>query len=134
MGQAVRSGSMTQMNPENRLVARTLERQWEEKLIEKQRLDEEYARFQHEQPRHLTAADRERIRALAADVPALWRGWTTTADRRAIVRQLAERVVVTRRGTTEVIDVVIHWLGGSESRQRSIRGCTGTTVWGTMPR
>ncbi|HMB03825.1 MAG TPA: recombinase family protein, partial [Isosphaeraceae bacterium] len=77
------------VDPENRLVARALERQWEEKLTEKQRLDEEYTRFQHEQPRHLTAADRERIRALAADVPALWHADTTTmADRRAIVRQL----------------------------------------------
>jgi DNA invertase Pin-like site-specific DNA recombinase len=106
------------VDPENRLVARALERQWEEKLTEKQRLDEEYARFQHEQPRHLSAADREQIRALAADVPALWRAdTTTTADRRAIVRQLAERLVVTRRGTSEVIDVVIRWLGGSETRQ-----------------
>src|SRR5512135_366988 len=85
------------VDPENRLVARALERQWEEKLTEKQRLDEEYARFQHEQPRHLTAADRERIRALAADVPALWQAATTTmADRRAIVRQLVEQVVVSR--------------------------------------
>ena len=111
------------VDPENRLVARALERQWEEKLTEKQRLDEEYARFQHEQPRHLTAVDRERIRALAADVPALWHANTTTmADRRAIVRQLAERVVVTRRGTTEVIDVVIRWLGGTESRQEVHQG------------
>ena len=111
------------VDPENRLVARELERQWEQKLAEQQRLEEDYARFQHEQPRHLTAADRERIRALAADVPALWQAATTTmADRRAIVRQLVERVVVTRRGETEVIDVVIHWLGGSESRHEVHQG------------
>jgi DNA invertase Pin-like site-specific DNA recombinase len=111
------------VDPENRLVARELERQWEQKLAERRRLDEEYARFQHEQPRHLTAADRERIRALAADVPALWQAPTTTmADRRAIVRQLVERVVVTRHGTTEVIEVVIRWLGGSESRHEVHQG------------
>ena len=51
-------------------MARELERQWEQKLAEHRRLGEDYARFQHEQPRHLTATDRERIRALAADVPA----------------------------------------------------------------
>jgi hypothetical protein len=62
------------VDPENRLVARELERQWEQKLAEHQRLEEDYARFRHEQPRHLTATDRERIRALAADVPALWQG------------------------------------------------------------
>jgi DNA invertase Pin-like site-specific DNA recombinase len=111
------------VDPENRLVARQLERQWEEKLAEKQRLDEEYARFQHQQPRHLSAADRERIRALAADVPALWHADTTTmADRRAIVRQLIERVVVTRRAATEVIEVLIRWLGGSESRHEVYQG------------
>ena len=66
------------VDPENRLVARELERQWEQKLAEQQRLEEDYARFRHEQPRHLTAADRERIRALAADLPALWQAATTT--------------------------------------------------------
>jgi sugar-specific transcriptional regulator TrmB len=34
------------VDPENRLVARELERQWEEKLAEARRLEEEYARFQ----------------------------------------------------------------------------------------
>ena len=60
------------VDPENRLVARELERQWEQKLAERQRLEEEYARFQHEQPRHLTAADRERIRRWRPTCPALW--------------------------------------------------------------
>src|SRR5262249_25629033 len=32
------------VDPENRLVARELERQWEQKLAERQRLDEDYAR------------------------------------------------------------------------------------------
>jgi hypothetical protein len=111
------------VDPENRLVARELERQWEQELAERQRLDEDYARFRHEQPRHLTAADRERIQALAADLPALWHAATTTmADRRAIVRQLVEHVVVTRRGETEVIEVVVRWLGESESRHEVHQG------------
>ena len=62
-----------------------------------ERLVEDYARFQAEQPRHLSASDRERIAALAADLPGLWRGPTTTGgDRRAIVRLLIERVELTR--------------------------------------
>jgi hypothetical protein len=123
------------VDPENRLVARQLERQGEETLAEKQRLGEEYARFQHEQPRHLSAADRERIRALAADVSALWRADTTTmADRRAIVRQLIERVVVTRRGATEVVEVVIRWLGGSESRHEVHQGLRRYDGLGDYPK
>ena len=62
------------VDPENRLVARELERQWEQRLGERRQLEEKYARFRHERPRHLTAADRERITAPAADLPALWRG------------------------------------------------------------
>ena len=33
------------VDPENRLVARELERQWEQKLAERRRLEEDYARF-----------------------------------------------------------------------------------------
>src|SRR4051812_11994684 len=105
------------VDPENRLVARELERQWEQLLAERQRLGEDYARFQAEQPRHLAAADRERIRGLAADLPALWRAGTTTgADRRAAVRLLIERVELTRHGETERVTVVVHWRGGAVTR------------------
>jgi DNA invertase Pin-like site-specific DNA recombinase len=104
------------VDPDNRLVARELERQWEQKLIEQQQLEEEYARFQHEQPRQLAAADRQHIRALAADVPALWHAPTTTAaEQRAVVRQLIERVTMARRGLTEAIDLTVRWRGGAET-------------------
>lgn len=111
------------VDPENRLVARALERQWEGKLAERQRLVEEYARFQAEQPRHLTASDRERIVALAADLPGLWQSRTTTGgDRRAIVRLLVERVELTRRGESERIGVVVHWRGGAVTRHEIRQG------------
>jgi hypothetical protein len=111
------------VDPENRPDARELERQWERKLGERRRLEEGYARFRHERPRHLTAADRERITALAADLPALWHAATTTgADRRSIVRQLIERVVITRRGTGEGIGVAVRWLGGRVTRHEVIQG------------
>ena len=64
--------------PENRLVARQLEKDWEAALAERQRLDEEYDRFAAARPRTLTAAEREQIRALAADLPAVWNAPTTT--------------------------------------------------------
>jgi DNA invertase Pin-like site-specific DNA recombinase len=111
------------VDPENRLVARALEREWEQKLAEVQQLEEDYARFQSEQPRHLTASDRDRIRALAADLPALWRAETTTgADRRAVVRLLIERVELTRTKKTERVAVVVHWRGGAVSRHDVCQG------------
>jgi DNA invertase Pin-like site-specific DNA recombinase len=103
--------------PENRLVTRELERRWEEKLAEARRLQEDYTRFQAEQPRALTAAERERIRCLAADLPALWQAATTQgADRRSVVRLLIERVELTRQGDSERIDVVVYWRGGAQGR------------------
>jgi hypothetical protein len=111
------------VEPENRLVARELERQWEQKLIEMQRLEEDFARFQVEQPRQLSAPDRQRIVTLAADLPGLWRSETTTGgDRRAIVRLLIERVELTRQGETQRVEVVIHWRGGSTTRHAIRQG------------
>jgi DNA invertase Pin-like site-specific DNA recombinase len=111
------------VDPENRLVARALERQWEATLAEQQRLAEDYARFQAERPRHLGAADRERIVALAADLPGLWHSRTTTGgDRRAVVRLLIERVELARHGETERVDVAVHWRGGLVTRHEIRQG------------
>ena len=82
--------------PENRLVARQLEKDWEAALAERQRLGEEYDRFTAARPRTLTAAERDQIRALAADIPAIWHAPTTTdADRKQLIRHLVEQVRVT---------------------------------------
>ncbi|MBI4331234.1 MAG: recombinase family protein [Chloroflexi bacterium] len=110
------------VEPENRLVARTLERAWEEKLAEKQRLEEEYHRFLRQQPRVLSAEERAAICRLAADIPALWSAPTTTAaDRKEIIRQVVERVVVDAEGATERVRVSIHWLGGGRTDGMVIR-------------
>jgi DNA invertase Pin-like site-specific DNA recombinase len=111
------------VEPEDRLVARELERRWEEALREQRDLKEQYDRFRAEQPPALSAADRRRIEALAADVPALWHAATTTVqDRQTIVRSLVERVSVALRGQTEWVDVTIRWAGGMESRHVMRRG------------
>jgi DNA invertase Pin-like site-specific DNA recombinase len=99
--------------PENRLVARQLEKDWETALAERQRLGEEYDRFAAARPRTLTAAEREQIRALAADIPAIWHAPTTTgADRKQLIRHLIEQVRITVLGTSEKVDVEVTWAGG----------------------
>jgi DNA invertase Pin-like site-specific DNA recombinase/DNA-binding transcriptional MerR regulator len=110
------------VEPENRLVARELERRWEDALKEQRRLEEEYARFGRNQPRGLSAGERQQIRALAHDLPALWQATTTTsADRQRIVRLLVKEVVVTVRGESERVDVTIHWAGGFQSDHELVR-------------
>jgi DNA invertase Pin-like site-specific DNA recombinase len=99
--------------PENRLVVRQLEKDWEAALAERQQLGEEYDRFAAARPRTLTAAEREQIRALAADLPAVWNAPTTTdADRKQLIRHLIEQVRITVLGTSEKVDVEITWAGG----------------------
>jgi len=104
------------VEPENRLVARQLEREWEEKLAVQQHLEEDFRRFEREQPRPLTAAEVAAIRQLATAIPALWDAPTTTpADRKEILRQVIERVIVTAVGATEQVAVTIEWVGGTRT-------------------
>ena len=104
------------VEPENRLVVRTLERAWEDKLAAQQQLEEEYHRFGREQPRLLSSDERASIRQLATDIPALWNAPTTTpADRKEIIRQVVERVLVDAEGTSERVRVRIDWVGGGHT-------------------
>ena len=108
--------------PENRLVARQLEKDWETALAERQRLGEEYDRFTATRPRTLTAAEREQIRALAADLPAVWNAPTTTdADRKQLIRHLIEQVRITVLGTSEKADVEVTWAGGHRTAAQITR-------------
>ena len=101
------------VEPENRLVARTLERQWEETLAEAKRLQGDYARFLAGQPTTFSSAERDAMRRLASDLPALWRApGTTEAERQAISRQLVDHVVVTVHGKSAQGTVHVHWGGG----------------------
>ena len=110
------------VEPENRLVARTLERQWEQALEAQAQLQADHRRFLAEQPATLSAAERDAIRRLASDLPALWHAETTmAADRQAIIRQLVERVVVTVQGESEKVDLEVHWIGGHRTHAQRIR-------------
>jgi Recombinase len=76
--------------PENRLVVRQLEREWEAALAERARLGEEYQRYQRQRPARLSAAELAAIRALAGDIPALWAASTTTvADHKRLLRAVS---------------------------------------------
>jgi Recombinase zinc beta ribbon domain/Recombinase len=110
------------VEPENRLVARTLERQWEEALRNRRDLAEEYDRFLKEQPLQLGEDQRARILALSSDLPALWNApGTTAADRKEIIRLVVERVVVHVRADSEHAQAVISWRGGTTTRHEIVR-------------
>lgn len=110
------------VEPENRLVARELEKCWEEELREQRDLEEEYARFQREQPHELSAQERARVLALSSDIASLWDASSTTAvERKTILRHLVDDVVVRVPKQSETVEVTIHWAGGFESRHQTKR-------------
>lgn len=110
------------VDPNNRLVAASLEKRWEETLAAERQVQEDYNRFVGETPLQLTDAERTRIIALSSDIPALWKeSGTTNADRKQIIRCLVERVVVHVRCDREFVDAAIHWAGGFESHHEMIR-------------
>ena len=122
------------VEPEHRLVARTLEHTWEEKLAAQQQLEEEYHRFVQHKPRLLSETEREAIRRLATDIPVLWAAPTTTdADRKEIIRQIVERVVVDVQGNSERVLVRIEWIGGGYTEGIVIRPVGKLSELSTYP-
>jgi hypothetical protein len=92
------------MEPENRLVARSLERAWEDKLRRAGQIEQEYDVWRREQSISIADTDRQQILALGEDLPALWHAATTTAaDRKQIVRLVIKEVALDqkrRRGSS----------------------------------
>jgi DNA invertase Pin-like site-specific DNA recombinase len=110
------------VEPENRLVARTLERAWEEALLAQRSLEEEYHRFQQSQPVRLSAAERSLIETLARDLPALWQSPQSSAnDKRQIIRLLLQRVVVWAPASTHEVKVQLHWTGDTVTEHQVTR-------------
>jgi DNA invertase Pin-like site-specific DNA recombinase len=119
------------VEPENRLVARTLEHQWEEALRIERDLKEEYVRFRQKQPHQLTAAERAQIETLAHNLPTVWQApQTGIVEKRQIVRTLVERVVVWAPGSSPEVTVHLHWSLGTVTEHRLMRPVRS---WKQMP-
>ncbi|MBV9810874.1 MAG: recombinase family protein [Solirubrobacterales bacterium] len=102
--------------PENRLVARSLETRWETKLRELADAEAELA----EQTKPTPEPSREQLEALARDVPALWAADSTSEkDRKRLVRALVADVTITSQPEGRVA-VGIRWRTGA-AEQHTIK-------------
>jgi DNA invertase Pin-like site-specific DNA recombinase len=109
-------------DPENRLVTRQLEADWETALAEAGRLEAEYQRFAEQVPAVLSAAERDAIRSLAAGLPRVWDAPTTTrAGRKELLRILIDDVTVAVEGDSEIVRVDITWAGGHRTSGEAVR-------------
>lgn len=97
--------------PENRLVVDNLERQWNEKLAGLAQAEEEYTRMSKSQLSALTEEDRDRIHALASDLPRVWKDPRTSArDRKRMLRLLIEDITLVKN---QKIYIHIRWKAGA---------------------
>ena len=84
------------VDPENRVVARTLEREWEERLQQLEEVGRQRDEARRQRVVELTAEDRAKIRALARDLPKVWRAKTTRqSDRKAMLGLVIEAISLT---------------------------------------
>lgn len=105
------------IDPENRLVAAELERRWNEQLERVAELEQAAARLERQASWTVTDEDREAIRALAHNLPALWQTPTTThRDRKQLLRLAIETVQLERVSHVGQVVIHIHWLTGTVTR------------------
>jgi DNA invertase Pin-like site-specific DNA recombinase len=110
------------VEPENRLVARSLERQWEEQLRALEDLEHAHQRWLSQQPFTLTDRDRHAILALGEDLPAVWQAPTTTsADRKQMLRLVIDSIIVDAKRERGRLWYQINWQTGAMSEHTLIR-------------
>jgi DNA invertase Pin-like site-specific DNA recombinase len=101
------------VDPDNRLVARGLEAQWEARLRELGDGEAELERRQRQRPRHLTQEERSALLTLGRDVRRVWSAPTTTdRDRKELLRALLEEVTFVVERAEYRARLAIRWRGG----------------------
>jgi len=101
------------VDPDNRLVARGLEAEWEAWLRELATAETELRRREQARPRDLSPDQRQRLTALATDLPCVWVAPTTTArERKELLRTLLDEVIVTVERAASRAQLTLRWRGG----------------------
>ena len=104
------------VEPENRLVARSLERAWEERLRRADQIEQEYNAWRREQAVSISESDRQEILALGEDLPRLWHAASTrSADRKYIVRLVIKEVTLDQKRRRGYVWIRVIWQTGAAS-------------------
>ncbi len=101
------------VEPENRLVARTLEAEWEKRLKELASAESELTRREQQRAPQLTAEQRAGIHRLGADLQHVWDAPSTTGrDRKEVLRTLLEEVMIAVNRDQAQAHLTLRWRGG----------------------
>lgn len=117
------------VEPENRIVARTLEARWDTALEKVYQLEHDLSEEEnlHET---LSAEEEEQLRALALDLPRLWNHSDATFDlKKRILRAVIKEIVVYVNKKT--LRVLVHWQGGQHTEMTLRKRKVGEHRWKT---
>ncbi len=102
------------VEPENRLVARGLETEWEKRLRDLAGAETELERREQQRPRTLSPEEKKKIHSLGSDLHKVWTAPTTTdRDRKELLRALLEEVMVTVNQPERSAHLSLRWKGGA---------------------
>lgn len=102
------------VDAENRLVARGLEREWEQRLQEVATAETELAEREHRRPRGLTLEERRLIDRLANNLEQVWNAPPTSArDRKELLRTLLLEVIIKVDRASAKAELTLRWRGGA---------------------
>jgi len=102
------------VEPENRLVARGLETEWEKRLRDLAAAEAELQRREQQRPRTVSLEEKNKIQSLGSDLKKVWTAPTTTdRDRKELLRTLLEEVMVTIDRPEHRAHLTLRWRGGT---------------------
>ena len=103
-----------EVDPSQRLVAGTLERRWNDALLQLEDLKKQAAEFLRQEARVATPEQKAQVLALARDLPRVWHAPTTQAkDRKRMLRLLIKDITVEKPPRPKQLLVHIRWQGGA---------------------
>jgi DNA invertase Pin-like site-specific DNA recombinase len=103
------------VEPENRLVAATLETRWNDALTDLHRLEDRLEQLREAKPEVLPA-ERQRLLKLGEDLDAVWYHPEAPPDlKKRILRTVLEEIIVEMRDDPHEILLRLHWSGGVHS-------------------
>jgi DNA invertase Pin-like site-specific DNA recombinase len=104
------------VEPENRLVARGLETEWETRLRDLAVAETQLRRREQQRPRSITPTQLQAIQRLGSDIRQVWTATTTTdRDRKELLRTLLEEVILNLKRAEGRAHLTLRWRGGAFS-------------------
>ena len=121
------------VEPENRLVARSLERVWEDRLRQVEAVEHAYETWRRRQAGAPTEAECAEVLSLAQDLRRVWQG-ATAEERKRMLRLVVREVTLDQKREHGLVWMRVTWQTGATSEhrlRRRVRGyaeCAGTRL------